>query len=178
MEELEVSVEGQQEAINHHAEHSEERWLLYCALIAAMLAVAAAVSGLYSSHFANEAMIEQMHASNNWGYYQAKGIKAMLTEMHGDMLESEGKPVPGGIKQKIDGYHKEQEEIKNQATEEAAKSTTFLHQHETLAKAVTAFQIAIAVTAMSAICRRKHFLILTLVLSVGGILFMLSAFSI
>jgi hypothetical protein len=176
MEEIEISTEQQQEAIHHHAEHSGESWLLWCALISAVLAVAAAVSGLYSSHYANEAMIEQMHASDHWGYYQAKGVKAMLTEMHNDFLQSLGKPESEVLKQKIEGYHKEQQEIKDKATEEGEKSASFLHQHERLAKAVTAFQISIAITAMAAICRRKHFLIFTLLLSIAGTFFMVTAF--
>lgn len=39
-----------------------------------------------------------------------------------------------------------------------------------------AFQIAIAITAMAAICRRKHFLIFTLFLSVFGLYFMAVTF--
>jgi len=176
MEELEISTEDQQEAISHHAEHSSERWLLYCALISAILAVAAATSGLYAAHYANEAMLEQMHASDHWGYYQAKGIKAQLTEMHSDLLEANNKSAPDVLKEKLERYKKEQEEIKTQATEEEAKSQYFMHEHETLAKSVTAFQIAIAITAMSAITRRKHFLLMTLFLVVCGSYFMASAF--
>jgi len=170
MEELEISIEDQQEAIHHHAEHSQERWLLYCALISAFLAVAAAISGLYSSHFANEAMLEQMHASDHWGYYQAKGIKAMLTEMRNDEKPSDA------LKAKLDQYHKEQQEIKDQATEEGKASSALLLQHESLARAVTAFQISIAITAMAAICRRRQFLILTAILAASGSIFMITAF--
>jgi hypothetical protein len=176
MEEIEIGTEQQQEDIKHHAEESNEKWLLHCALLSAVLAVAAAVTGLYSAGFANEAMIEQMHASDHWGYYQAKGIKAQLTEMHSDLLESQGKQAPEALKQKLDVYHKEQQEIKDQATEEESKSSVFLQKHESLAKAVTAYQIAIAVTAMAAICRRKQFLIFTLLLSIIGTYFMVAAF--
>ena len=176
MEEIEVSTEHAQETIHHHAQHSNEGWLLHCALLSAFLAVAAAVAGLYSAHFANEAMIEQMQATDKWSYYQAKGIKAMLTEMRGDILESEGKKTPNTLVQKLATYRKEQEEIKTEAAEKAEESAHFLHQHEILAKSTTAFQISIAITAMAAISRRKHFLLLTLALSIAGAYFMAIAF--
>ena len=176
MEELEVSVEDQQEAINHHAEHSKESWLLFAALISAVLAVAAATCGLYAAHYANEAMLEQMHATDHWGFYQAKGIKAVITEMHSDLLEKNKAGAADALKEKLARYKKEQEEIKEQATEEENKSQYFMHQHETLAKSVTAFQIAIAITAMAAITKRHHFLYMTLLLSLGGLYFAAVAF--
>lgn len=78
----------------HHEEASEERaehgprWVSWCAVISAVLAVAAAVAGLYSGHFANEAMLERIQASDQWGYYQAKGVKAAISELahHDDTL--------------------------------------------------------------------------------------------
>ena len=176
MEELEISMDEQHEAIHEHAEKSGERWMLYSALIAALLAVAAAVSGLYSSHYANEAMLEQMSATDQWSYYQAKGIKAALTELRADMLESAHQPVPAAVTEKIERYGKEQQAIKEQATEEEHHAEHFMHRHELLAKAVTAFQIAIAITAISAITRRRRFLIMSLVLALGGIEFMVQAF--
>ena len=165
MEELEISLEDQMETIHHHAEHTQERWLLWCALISAVLAVSAAISGLYASHYANEAMLEQMHATDHWGYYQAKGIKAMITEMRSETAPS------AALKEKLEAYKKEQERIREQASEEELQVQILMHKHELLAKAVTAFQVAIAVTAMSAITRRKHFLWLTFILALLGIFF-------
>ena len=176
MEEVEVSTEHAQEAIHHHAEHSTERWLLYSALISSCLAVAAAICGLHASHSANKAMIAQMHASDQWGYYQAKGVKANITEMHGDILETNHQPVPKELKDKLERYKKEQQDIKEKATEDEKQSEFFMGKYETLASAVTAFQIAITVTAMSAITKRKHLLFFTLFLALAGIYYMAVAF--
>ncbi len=170
MEEIEVSTETQMEEIHHHAEHSGERWLLYCALISAFLAVGGAITGLYAAHYANEAMLEQMHASDHWGYYQAKGIKAAIIESR---LEGTATPA---LQDKLDRYKKEQEEIKTEATQEETASRYFMHQHEVLARAITAFQVSIAITAISAITRRKHFLILTFILATLGCIFSAQAF--
>ena len=177
MEEVEVSVEHQHEAVHHHAEHSDEKWLLYSALISSCLAVAAAICGLHASHSANNAMLSQMHATDHWGYYQAKGIKASIAEMRADLLEADKYPGPQALTDKLDRYKKEQQEIKDEATSEESKSQFFMEKYEILAEAVTSFQVAITITAISAITRRKHFLLLTFALAIIGLYFMALAFS-
>jgi hypothetical protein len=45
-------------------------------LSTAILAVSAAIAGLLSGQHVNEAMMNQMKASDQWNYYQAKSIKS------------------------------------------------------------------------------------------------------
>src|ERR1043166_9405850 len=80
MEEAEVPLESVQEHIHHRAEHSGERWISWVALSTAILAVFAAITGLLSGTHANEAMMSQIEASDQWAYYQAKGIKASVLD--------------------------------------------------------------------------------------------------
>jgi len=42
------------------------------------LAVLAAIAGLLSGSHANEAMMSQIDAADQWGFYQAKSIKAAI----------------------------------------------------------------------------------------------------
>jgi len=51
-----------------------------------MLAVLAAVSALMAGYHANEAMLEQMKATDDWAFYQAKGIKANLLQTKMELL--------------------------------------------------------------------------------------------
>src|SRR6202171_4283311 len=80
MEEAEVPLEHLQEQVHHSAEHSGETWISWVALSTAILAVLAAIAGLLSGKHANEAMMSQIEASDQWGYYQAKSIKASVLE--------------------------------------------------------------------------------------------------
>src|SRR4051794_18145381 len=80
MEEAEVPLEHLHEHIHHHAEHGGERWISWVALSTAILAVLAAISALLSSKHANEAMMSQIQASDQWSYYQAKSIKAAVLD--------------------------------------------------------------------------------------------------
>src|SRR5438094_885660 len=80
MEEAEVPLEHLQEQVHHSAEHSRERWISWVALSTAILAVLAAIAGLLSGRYVNEAMMNQIEASDQWSYYQAKSIKAAVLD--------------------------------------------------------------------------------------------------
>src|SRR6266513_5396132 len=80
MEEAEVPLEHLHEEIQHHAEHGGPRWISWVALSTAILAVLAAIAGLLSGKHANEAMMAQIEASDQWSYYQAKSIKASVLD--------------------------------------------------------------------------------------------------
>src|SRR5450755_2165550 len=82
MAEIEDSTESLHEKIHeeaHHAEHDPKgKWILFVALFTAVVAVLAAITGMLSGHHENEALISQMRASDQWAFYQAKGIKAEI----------------------------------------------------------------------------------------------------
>src|SRR5438046_8244551 len=80
MEEAEVPREHLHEEIHFHAEHGGARWISWVALSTAILAVLAAIAGLLSGSHANEAMMDQIKASDQWSYYQAKSIKAAVLD--------------------------------------------------------------------------------------------------
>jgi len=93
MDQPEVPLEQTQEDLVHHAHGSSEKWVLGVALTAAFLAVLAAITSLIAEHHADEAMILQIQSSDQWNYYQAKGIKANLLDTKTEILSALGKPV-------------------------------------------------------------------------------------
>src|ERR1700733_12505758 len=80
MEEIEVPTEHLQEHITESAKESTEKWSMYAAVSTAFMAVFAALGSLMAGHHSNEALIQQIKASDQWSYYQAKGIKYEITE--------------------------------------------------------------------------------------------------
>ena len=76
MEEPEIPLEHLHEQAHESAEHSDQKWISWVALSTAVLAVLAAIAGLLSGKHANEAVMSQIQASDQWNYYQAKSIKA------------------------------------------------------------------------------------------------------
>src|ERR1700710_1970023 len=77
MEDIEVPTEHLHEEINEHAKEGK-RWSLYLAISTAFMAVLAAVAGLMAGPYFNEELIEQIKNSDQWAFYQAKGIKAEI----------------------------------------------------------------------------------------------------
>ena len=174
MEETEIPTENLQEEIHHHAEHASprERWLSQVALSSAILAALAAVSALLSGHHANEAMLEQLRASDHWSYYQAKGIKSAVLSTRISLIETFGKKASETDIAKQKKYEEEQKEISDDAKKEEAQSHEHFSSHEVYARAVTFFQIAIAIGAISALTRKRRYFLVSLGAGAIGLAFL------
>ena len=171
MEEAEVPLEHLHEQVKEHAEHSGATWISWVALSTAILAVLAAIASLLSSEYANEAMMNQIEASDQWSYYQAKSIKASVLDAK---MSLAGTPNESD-QSKRDRYEKEQEEIKSEAEHKEAAAKSNFHKHEVFARGVTMFQIAIAIAAISALTRKRRFWIVSLLFGAAGCAFLLLA---
>jgi len=157
MEAPEVPLEQTQEHIHEHAHHSKANWITGVALTTALLAALAAVTSLLAGHHANEAMIEQMQSSDKWAYYQSKGIKAGVLGTKVDLLKALGKPINPKDEEKLVEYKNQQEEISKEAKEKEEASKAHLGNHVIYARGVTFFQVAIAISAISILTKRKWF---------------------
>jgi len=172
MEEAEVPLEHLHEEVHHSAEHSGENWISWVALSTAILAVLAAIAGLLSGKHANEAMMSQIEASDQWSYYQAKSIKASVLDAKIALSSAPNESDAA----KRERYEKEQEEIKSEAEHKQAEAKSNFHQHEVFARGVTMFQIAIAVAVISALTKRRRFWIVSLVFGIAGCVFLALGF--
>ena len=169
MEEIEVPTEHLHETIEEKVEdaikENEKGWSMYVAISTALIAVFAAISALFAGHHSDEAVIEQIKASDQWSYYQAKGIKAEIMALG----IAEGK----GDQSKVDKYKTEQADISAKAKEHEQESELHSEKHKQLSRAVTFFQIAIAISAIAILTRRKQLWYTSLLLALGGIGFFL-----
>jgi len=172
MEEPEVPLEPVQEHIEKHAHMSKEKWVSAVALSTAILAALAAIASLLAGDHANEGMLSQIKSSDQWSYYQAKGIKAGLLASKIDLLRAVGKPVSGEDETKLNEYSKEQSEIREKAEVLEKHAESLICTHVILARSVTLFQIAIAIGAIAVLTARRAFWAFSLALGVGGIVFL------
>jgi len=160
----------------HHAHVSSEKWILGVALTAALLAVLAAITALMAEHHANEAMILQIQSSDQWNFYQAKGIKANLLNAKVELLSALDKTVDEKDNAKLEKYQKDQEGIKQKAEELQRESEAHLRHHSILARGVTMFQVAIAVGAIAVLTKRKNFWYACIIFGAIGAVFFLQGF--
>src|SRR5438128_9294295 len=172
MEEAEVPLEHLHEEVHHSAEHSGENWISWVALSTAILAVLAAIAGLLSGKHANEAMMNQIEASDQWGYYQAKSIKASVLDAKIALSTAPNESDAA----KRDRYEEDQEQIKTEAEHKQPEAKSNFHQHEVFARGVTMFQIAIAIAAISALTRKRAFWMVSLLFRIAGSVFLVLGF--
>ena len=177
MEEIEDFSEKTHEQSNEHAHHmlkeGKETWVLFVALSTAVIAVLAAITGLMAGANADEAMLSQIRASDQWAFYQAKGIKTEVINTTNKILISLGKsPIQADV-EKIADNKKEQANIKKEA--EAFQKESEMHslKHEIFARGVTLFQISIAIGAISIIVKRKSLWLVSMGFACVGIFFFL-----
>jgi Domain of unknown function (DUF4337) len=171
MEEPEVPLEHLHEHVKESAKHTGEAWISWVALSTAILAVLAAIASLLSGEYANEAMMNQIETSSQWSYYQAKSIKASVLDAKMSLSNAPNE----SDKSKRARYEKEQEDIKSEAEGKQAAAKSYFHKHEVFARAVTMFQIAIAIAAISALTRKRPFWVVSLVFGALGCAFLVLA---
>ncbi len=159
MEEQEVNTEHLHEMIYEKA-HSIS-WAEKVALTTALLAVLAAVSNLLSTHESDRSILFKVEASDQWNFFQSKGIKSMLSQNA----------------EERERYKVEQERIRETAEKAGEESHHALHIHEYFAFAVTIFQVATAIGAIAVLTRRKYLWHGSLVLGVIGLVLAAKAVS-
>jgi hypothetical protein len=168
-EEQEVDTDKLHETIHERLEHEGGQFLKTIALTTAILAAFAAVASLKAGSTVNEALVlktdatrYQAEASDQWAYYQAKGIKAAVQEASRAPWLSIDKMPPDAYAKEAERYTREQEEIQKEAQqkekerdEKSAEADRLLVRHEGFANSVALFQIAIALGAVAALTRAR-----------------------
>jgi glucan-binding YG repeat protein len=159
-------------------------------LTTAVLAAFAAVAALRAGSTVNEALMLktestqlQAQASDQWTYYQAKGVKAAVQEATRATWEAAGKAVPQKLPEQIKRYAEEQVEIKKAAEakekerdEKSAEAEVLLHQHHRFANTVALFQVSIALGALAALTRNRSLWWGSMFLGLSGIALSVMAF--
>jgi hypothetical protein len=165
----EVETERLHETIREEVEHEGSTFLKRIALTTALFAALAAIAALRAGATVNHALVLkteatrlQAEASDQWAYYQAKGIKAAVNEASRTSWLAIAKEPPPEYAANQKKYADEQTEIQKKAQElekeRDAKSTEadeLLHRHHGFANAVALFQVSIALGAVAALTKSR-----------------------
>jgi len=107
----------------------------------------------------NDAAIRKTEAANQWNYYQAKSNKQNLAELAVVLVAPDRQEA---YRVEATRYRTEKAEIQKAAEKLEAESKTFdaqsdaqMHEHHRWAQATTFLQIAIALSAIALLTRRK-----------------------
>jgi len=177
MEEIEDPTERLKETMEAQEEKFEEkeRWTLGVALSTSIIAVLAAIAGMLGNHHANEAMMEQIKASDQWNYYQAKNIKAEVAGEAAVILAALNKPLDS-VQQNSQHEKQKSAEVKASAEEFEKSADGHMQKHIVFSRSVTIFQIAIAISAISILTRKRLMWYISLLLCAAGCVFLVLGF--
>jgi len=167
----EVDTDRLHEQIQEEVERDSGASLKAIALTTALFAALAAVAALRAAGTVNEALALkaeatrlQAEASDQWAAYQAKGIKD-------EILSFSNSPDKTTRSAK---YKSEQAQIQAGARESEASSHAHLEHHAILARAVTLFQISIAISAIAILTKKRLLWYVSLGISCFGIFFFIT----
>jgi len=156
--------------VEHRAQHGGDSFTSRLAVLTAILSTVGAIFGYLGGHsqnaallFKNEAAIQKTSASNQWNYYQAKSNKQNLAELSIVLTTGEAQEK---YRQEVARYKTEKDQIKAEADNLEAlakeadhKSEAEMHVHERWALATTLLQIAIALSAITLLTRKRWLLV-------------------
>lgn len=166
------------------AEEKKEPWLNYLALSTVIFAVCATLSTFKGGSFSTRSVMSQTQAANQWAYYQAKSLKGYLYEIQKELLELEvGKAdnsvspsaveahmkVIDNFSKKIAKYDEEKAQIQQEARRLESVRDKAQNNAQIFGFAVIFLQIAILLSSISALMRKKPIWFLSLVVGVAGL---------
>ena len=185
-EEPEVDTDKLREAIDEEIEKEGKggaRLVRWIALSTAILAALAAIASLEAGATVNEALVLktestrlQSQASDQWAYYQAKGIKADVVQASAASWTAAGKTPPANIASETARYSAQQDTIRGKAKElererdaKSHEADELLERHHHYAGAVALFQVAIALGAIAALTRVRVVWIGSMIVGGAGV---------
>ncbi|MHB8068787.1 MAG: DUF4337 domain-containing protein [Desulfobaccales bacterium] len=171
------------------AKPPKETWIQWVALTTTILAVCAAISSLKASSYSTKVQVQTTREANHWAYYQSKSIKEHSFRLNRDILNYAnllGNSIPqvqqfltAKIKdydQEINRYDQEKKQIKTEAETMIQEQELLKRHNAAFSLAVMLLQIAIMMSAVAALIKRKMMWGAGLAFSVLGLVYMANGF--
>jgi hypothetical protein len=158
-----------------------DAWTKWVALSTTLLAVAAAFSTLKGGSFSTQTQLATVSASNKWSYFQSKSLKQTARETEREIItvvaagaaNPEAKAVAlasvAKIEKEIKRYDEEKAAIKLEAETLDAKASYNQARGGNFGMAVMFLQIAIMLSAIAALMKKKSFWLIGLVTGAVGV---------
>jgi len=173
------------------AEDKKEPWLNYLALSTVILAVCATLATFKGGGYSTRSVMSQTQASDQWAFYQAKSIKGYLYEMQKEKLELElqamgtkaPQPALEEYRKKIENYGKkiakyegEKADIHKDAKRYEQVRDDAQKHGQAFGIAVIFLQIAILLSSIAALIKKKPLWVLGMAVGIAGIVCFVNGF--
>lgn len=173
------------------AEDKKEKWLNYLALTTVILAVCATLSTFKGGGYSTRSVMSQTQASDQWAYFQSKSIKGYIYEMQRDKLDLELKSIGSKIapvvaeeygkkiedySKKIAKYEAEKSDIQKEAKRFEEIRNDAQRHSQIFGIAVIYLQIAILLSSIAALIKKKPVWLLGVLVGLVGIAYFANGF--
>lgn len=168
------------EEVSEQTEHAKEPFDRKVAASMAIIAAALAVVSVMGQLFANEELLKQAKASDQWAYYQAKSIRRYESDIARDLLKNaQGGGAAQGVEKyaaNMERYQKESEEIQNEAKnlekESELKGAMALRMHF----GEIFLEVAIVFSSLAILAKRKSIWMGSIGFAIAGAVIAASTF--
>ena len=172
-------------------EDKKEPWLNYLALTTVILAVCATLATFKGGGYSTRAVMSQAQASDEWAFFQAKGVKEDLFQMNRAQVALERKALGASLPKavgeafearvaeddkKVAKYEAEKTEIMNQAKQLEKKRDDAQKHGGFFGIAVIFLQISILLSSIAALLKQKAVWLLGVGLGLVGVVYFLNGF--
>jgi hypothetical protein len=144
------------------AKEKAEAWTKYVALTLVIIAVIAAVANQYSGKYSSQVQFNQIKASDQWNYYEAKSIKQHLDDSALTQLEANNNATNPAvakavlkIQAEIAHFELDKTNIQNAALAFEKKRDDAAVRGRHMGLSVTLFSVAIATASICTVTKRK-----------------------
>lgn len=170
------------------AEEKKESWTQWVALTTTILAVCAAISSLKGGSYSTKVQLSTTMEVNKWAYFQSKSLKQHLCEQQAALLQvaaaeartPEGARLAQAARDAaladVRRYDAEKAEIKKEAEGLQADEATNKRHGAAFGQAVMLLQIAITLSAVGALIKRKAMWWVGLGFGAAGLFYMADGF--
>ncbi|HXC06559.1 MAG TPA: DUF4337 domain-containing protein [Bacteroidia bacterium] len=170
------------------ADEQKEKWLNYLSVTTIIIAVCATLSTFKGGGYSTRSLLNQTRASDQWAFFQAKGIKQYLYEIEADNLQAQldanaDKSQTASIQKRLDGYKdkikkytKDKEDITKEAKAlEEVRDESKKHS-DAFGLAVIFLQVSILLSSIAALLKKKPIWYLSMALGAAGIAYFVNGF--
>jgi hypothetical protein len=166
----------------------DEKWTQWVAMFTTIFAVCAAISSLRASSYSTRTQLQTTLEVNKWSYFQAKSIKQHALELQRDefmehkFVEKDPeaqKYISGKLAdydKNIARYDQEKAQIKAEAETLVKDQELFKHHSATFGMAVMLLQIAIMLSSVGALTKRRELWYVGLGMGACGLVYMANGF--
>jgi Domain of unknown function (DUF4337) len=160
------------EELSEQTEHAKEPFDKKVAATMAIIAAALAVVSVMGQLFANEELLKQAKASDQWSYYQAKSIRRYESDIARDLfLIAQGEKAGKSVEKyaaNLERYQKESEDVQKEARglekESELKGAMALRMHF----GEIFLEVAIVFASLAILAKRNSIWIASIVFALTG----------